>query len=74
MRTRGLIVWGNVHLRGWETERGPESWSFWGEERFFTRNHRPQGLSIANLYRSAPVSVNIQLNVEFEGVNREEAI
>lgn len=26
------------------------------------------------LYRSSPVLVNIQLNIEFEGVNREEAI
>lgn len=63
-----------MRLRGWETERGTESWPFWGEERFFARDHRPQDLSIAYFYRSAPVPVIMQLNVEFEGVNREEAI
>jgi len=41
---------------------------------FITGNHRPQGLSIAYLYRFFPVPVNIQLNVESEVVNREEAI
>ena len=46
----------------------------WNHEGFFARYHRPQGLSVAYFYRSAPVPVNMQLHVEFEDVSKEEAI
>ena len=45
-----------------------------GENRALPGSIDPKAISIAYLYRSAPVPVNIQFNVEFEGVNREEAI